>query len=137
VAAARLIRERIRIETAKALTLAPYRQWPVENCVVFCADIYVAAGFQDPIIEYRGKYHTEAEAYELMGQFGMHGLHARCAKRMGWKRTDAHEDGDWGLVRTEAGPSSAIRYGGHWVNSRVGGFAVVEAKDLIAAWKVC
>lgn len=137
MAAARLIRSRIVDETAKALTLAPHRKWPIENCVVFCADIYVASGFQDPIIAYRGKYQTEAQAYQLMGLFGMYGLHARCAKRMGWHRTEEHQDGDWGLVRTEAGPSSAIRYRGNWVNSRVGGFAVIEAKDLIAAWKVC
>jgi hypothetical protein len=134
-----ILRDRIRQETAKALQTAPLRKWPVENCVVFCADIYLAAGLPDLITNYRGTYRTEEEAYRVMGLFGMHGLHVRCAKKMAWPRiaVAGAQDGDWGLCRTERGPSSSIRYGGFWINSRVGGYAVLDDRNLLAAWKVC
>lgn len=133
------LRERVLSEIPKAIENAPLRSWPVENCVVFCADIYRAAGFEDPISSYRGKYETEAEAYEVMGLFGIHGLHVRVAKIMGWPRIKVEDakDGDWGLCRSPAGPTSAIRFHGGWVNSRDGGFALLTDDDVIAVWKVC
>lgn len=136
--AALVTREIISEETKKAIDTAHLRRWPVENCVVFCADIYVASGFPDPIRNYRGRYETEDQAYEVMGLFGITGLHARCAKRMGWPRIACEEaqDGDWGLNQTDMGPSSVIRYGGMWVGSREGGYAVSNNDTLIAAWKV-
>lgn len=137
--AALITRRRISEETKKAMDAAHLRRWPIENCAVFCADIYVAAGFDDPIRNYRGRYQTEEQAYEVLGLFGMHGLHVRCARLMGWPRIarDEAQDGDWGLNQTEMGPSSVIRYGGMWVGSRDGGFSVVGDEKLIAAWKVC
>lgn len=133
------LRERIAKATLAAIDISPLRKWPIENCVVFCADIYVEAGFADPIANYRERYRTEEEAYEVMGLFGMHGLHVRVAKKMGWPRIEVSEarDGDWGLCKSEAGPTSAIRFRNAWVNSREGGFAVLTDADVIAAWKVC
>ncbi len=133
-----LTRQRISEETKKAIATAHLRKWPVENCVVFCADIYIASGFSDPIRDYRGRYQTEEQAYEVLGLFGMHGLHVRCARLMGWSRIDIEDvqDGDWGLNQTELGPSSVIRFGGMWAGSRDGGFSVSNDETLIAAWKV-
>lgn len=132
------VRSRIKEETRRALLTVCERNWPIENCVVFCADIYCASGFADPIADYRGTYTTETEAYARLGLFGVAGLHARCAKAMGWPRIamSAAEDGDWGLGNTPAGLSSCIRYRGAWVNSRIGGFALLDARQMIAAWKV-
>lgn len=133
------LREKIEAETKAALLTVSARIWPIENCVVFCADIYCAAGFADPIADYRDTYTTEAEAYARLGLFGVAGLHARVAKAMGWKRIEVPraQDGDWGLGGTAEGPTSCIRYRGAWVNSRIGGFALIDAKQMIAAWEVC
>jgi hypothetical protein len=133
------LRARIEEETRKALASVSERKWPVENCVVFVADIYIAAGLPDLISNYRGTYRTEEEAYEVMGLFGMHGLHVRSAKRIGWPRIKASEaqNGDWGLYETDQGPSSVIKYGGFWVGSRQDGYSVGDDTKLIAAWKVC
>lgn len=137
--AAHGLRARIEAETRKALAKVSERKWPVENCVVFVADIYLASGLPDLIANYRGTYETEDQAYEVMGLFGMHGLHVRAAKKAGWPRIIASEalNGDWGLYETERGPSSVIKYGGFWVGSRQGGYSVGDDKKLIAAWKVC
>lgn len=133
------LRKNIEAQTKLALLTVCARNWPIENCVVFCADIYLAAGFVDPIARYRSTYTTEAEAYARLGLFGVAGLHARVAKAMGWERIDVAraQDGDWGLGHTNAGPTSCIRYRGAWVNSRIGGFALLDARQMIAAWKVC
>lgn len=136
--AADLVRARIREETRAALATAARRSWPVENCVVFTADIYMAAGLPDLIAAYRGRYRTTEEAHALVGRFGLAGFMARIARKHGFRRIEPleAEDGDWGINGTENGPSAVIRYAGLWVGSRIGGYAVSDDRRMIAAWKV-
>jgi hypothetical protein len=109
--------------------------WGESDCVLATADVYVLAGYPDPVAGYRGRYTTRRGALRIMGRAD--GLPERI-ERLGWLEvlpSDA-QTGDLGVMSTPEGPACIIQYQGFWLGRTDGGYAAYgAATTAFRAWR--
>jgi len=86
-------------------------EWGESDCCLAPCDVWVAMGFDDPALPYRGRYSDEAGARAVMGGT-VEDVAVREFQRLGWPEIapgDAR-DADAGVI----GNTLAIFAGGWW-----------------------
>ena len=86
--------------------------WGVSDCCLAVADCLVALGLPDPTKEYRGKYASAAEFFEMAAPKG--GFEKVIATGMRECGYIEDPDGFVGLVETALGPTACIKSQGYW-----------------------
>lgn len=127
------LRKRMRALAGKPV------QWGSDDCVMFHADVHVAAGLRDPVKPMRGKWLTPGDAESVLGPAGLLGALKGAAKRCRWKRikVKAARIGDVGLCVWDGGATVVTKlHRNEWVARTEAGYAVLPDKAVRVAWSI-
>ncbi len=109
--------------------------WGERDCILFCTDWVKVVTGADPAKRWRGRYHSEAEAQEIIDRFG--GLSELCDEGYaGILERCEPEDALVGVIKSHSGDIGAIRSGHSWVVLTEHGIGRVrlDMSDCLAAW---
>ena len=109
--------------------------WGEFDCILFCTDwVRIVTGI-DPAARWRGGYHNEADARDIIAAFGS--LTALCDEGYsGILERREPEAALVGIIKTPDGDVGAVRSGMSWVvlTERGIGRLRLGAMECVAAW---
>jgi hypothetical protein len=119
---------------------APRFRFGSRDCLLWPANIVRRAIGLDPAEPWRGRYAGKRSAAAVIGPKGLLWAARLRARELGARRVrvaDA-EIGDWGVLKTQAGRGSVIKYRGDWwLGCADRGFTLIPSNRIAAAWSFC
>ena len=109
----------------------------VHDCCTFIADWAMVLGDPDPMARWRGAYVTEGGALELIAAAGgLANLVGPAFEEIGWRRADAPQMGDVGVVALAGHEGAGIFSGRRWMLVADRGVAGVTftPDHVVACW---
>lgn len=116
---------------------APFA-WGAQDCVSFAADVALALTGVDPLAEYRGKYHDEETAYQLVGAAGLQAFVARLMAQFGAQECPVAfaQRGDWAMVMVGNHLVTGVVVGETVMAPGARGLAQVPLSRAVIAWGI-
>lgn len=116
------------------------REPGVWDCCTFPAAWAIANGCPDPMADWRGRYHTEAQALDLIADGGgLADLFTRGFSGAGVSPVEGpFRAGDIGVVQLLGEQAGAVYTGKRWalVADRGMAFASIASEHIVRAWRV-
>lgn len=120
-------RDRLTAEVGRAVERicreCPAFRWGRHDCVLWAANILVAAGLPDPVPQIRGKYRSVNGALRMIGKDGLEVRTAEAAQRLGWREMSLHQH-DGLLIYPDAKPGDI-------------GIVAIPVPHMMRVLKVC
>ena len=138
--ASRNLRRRLAYHLRKAMDDAFGVAAPFDCCVMFQADVHLAATGVDPVAAYRGRYSTVRGMRRVLGKGGLAARTRDIAREHGWKRVkpSAARVGDIGIVPAVGGLAVVrMLHRNEWVGRNETGWSVLPTSAVLRAWSVC
>lgn len=119
--------------------------WGVSDCALFCADGIKAITGVDIAVDFRGKYHSEEEAFELIktltGGTTIGDAAAYCAKQHGlpeWNHPLLAQRGDLVVIPNAGRLISGLVHldGRHVACQGDGGMKLLPITDIQRSWHI-
>lgn len=134
------LRRRIARQMRIAMRSVAGTPAPIDCCVMFQADVHLAATGIDPVAEWRGRYRTLRGMKRVMGPGGLPRCMARVARRMKWKRVSPARArvGDVGFVATPGGGLAVVRklHRNEWIGRNETAWSVLPTDMVLKAWSI-
>jgi hypothetical protein len=134
-----LKREALYLSISKSMESAAELTWGMDDCGMWCGDIFKEALGYDPVERFRGRYKTRIGAKRVLGSGGLPAAIRAISRKYGWHhiKEGDEQSGDIGIVEINGVPSTVIcRAPGWFIGRNDFGWTALQSSAVRVMWSV-